>query len=145
MKPWKMRDKKVLTRQYKDSSNLDIRRNFHKKYGTNSTGYADWIISKIKFFQGCRVLEVGCGTGSLWENYPQLIDTFSELVLTDISKGMIDIVKESYGGRKNIQIQVMDVLDVPFEANSFDIIVANSMLYHVNDVDPALENIHRIL
>ena len=140
-----MRDKEVLTRQYKDSSNLYIRRNFHKKYGTNSTGYADWIISKIKFFQGCRVLEVGCGTGSLWENYPQLIDTFSELVLTDIFKGMIDIVKDSYGGRKNVKIQVMDILDVPFEANSFDIIVANSMLYHVNDVDPALENIHRIL
>jgi ubiquinone/menaquinone biosynthesis C-methylase UbiE len=88
---------------------------------------------------------VGCGTGSLWENCPQLIDTFSELVLTDISKGMIDIVKERYAGRKNIQIQAMDVLDMPFEANSFDIIVANSMLYHVNDVDSAVKNIQCIL
>jgi len=74
-----------------------------------------------------------------------LIDTFSELVLTDIYQGMIDIVMESYAGRKNIQIQAMDVLDMPFEENSFDIIVANSMLYHVNDVDSVLENIHRIL
>jgi SAM-dependent methyltransferase len=145
MKTWNMRDKEVLTRQYKDSSNLDIRKFFHKKYSTNSIGYTDWILSNIKFFKGCRILEVGCGTGSLWENYPELIDTFSELVLTDISKGMIDIVKESYAGRKNIQIQAMDVLDMPFEDNSFDIIVANSMLYHVNDVDSALENIHRIL
>jgi ubiquinone/menaquinone biosynthesis C-methylase UbiE len=145
MKTWKMRDKEVLNQQYKDSSNLDIRKNFHKKYSTNSIGYADWILSNIRFFKGCRVLEVGCGTGRLWENYPELIDTFSELVLTDISKGMVDIVRENYAGRNNIQIQAMDVLDMPFEENSFDIIVANSMLYHVNDVELALENIHRIL
>jgi ubiquinone/menaquinone biosynthesis C-methylase UbiE len=145
MKTWKMRDKEVLNQQYKDSSNLDIRKNFHKKYSTNSLGYADWILSNIRFFKGCRVLEVGCGTGRLWENYPELINTFSELVLTDISKGMVDIVRESYAGRNNIQIQAMDVLDMPFEENSFDIIVANSMLYHVNDVELALENIHRIL
>jgi ubiquinone/menaquinone biosynthesis C-methylase UbiE len=145
MKTANMCDKEILARQYKDSSNLDIRKNFHKKYATNKTGYADWILSNIKFFKGCRVLEVGCGTGSLWENYPELIDTFSELVLTDISTGMIDIVKQRYAGRRNVEIQTMDVLDVPFEDNSFDFIVANSMLYHVNDVDSALENIHRIL
>jgi ubiquinone/menaquinone biosynthesis C-methylase UbiE len=140
-----MRDKEVLTRQYKDSSNLDIRKNFYKKYGTNSIEYADWILSKIKFFKGCRVLEVGCGTGSLWEHYPELIESFSELVLTDLSKGMIELVAARYAGRKNIRIQAMDVLDMPIEDNSFDIIIANSMLYHVNAVDAALENIQRIL
>lgn len=145
MKTRNMRDKEVLTRQYQDSSNLDLRKNFHKKYSTNPIRSTDWILSKIKFFKGCRILEVGCGTGSLWENYPESIEPFSELVLTDISKGMIEIVKESYAGRKNIQIQAMDVLDLPFENDSFDIVVANSMLYHVNAVDSALENIHRVL
>ena len=145
MKTRDMRDKEVLARQYQDSSKLDIRRNFHKKYGTNSIGYTDWILSKIRFFKGYHVLEVGCGTGSLWENVPELVDTFSELVLTDISRGMIEIVRQRFAGRKNIQIQAVDVLDLPFEDNSFDVIVANSMLYHVSNVDSALENIHRIL
>jgi ubiquinone/menaquinone biosynthesis C-methylase UbiE len=145
MKTSYMQDKELLTRQYQDSANLDIRKNFHKKYSSNKIGYADWIVSKIRFFKGCRVLEVGCGTGSLWENYPELVDTFSELVLTDISTGMIDIVRERYAGRRNIRIQAVDVLDMSFEADSFDMIVANSMLYHVKDIDSALENIHRIL
>jgi ubiquinone/menaquinone biosynthesis C-methylase UbiE len=145
MKTINMRDKDVLARQYKDSAKLDIRKNFHKKYGTNPIEYADWILSKIKFFNGCRVLEVGCGTGSLWQHSPELIETFSELVLTDFSKGMIDLVAESYAGRNNIKIQCIEVLDMPFEENSFDIIIANSMLYHVNDVDAALGNIQRIL
>jgi ubiquinone/menaquinone biosynthesis C-methylase UbiE len=145
MKTSYMRDKDVLSEQYKDRSNLDIRINFHKKYGTNPTEYADWVLSKIGFFAGCRVLEVGCGTGSLWEKHPELIDTVSELVLTDISAGMIDIVRKSYAGRENIRIQAADVLDMPFEDNSFDIVIANSMLYHVNDVDAALVNINRVL
>jgi SAM-dependent methyltransferase len=140
-----MRDQEVLTRQYKDSSNLDIRKNFNQKYGTNPIGYRDWIVSQIEFFKGCRILEVGCGTGDLWENYAGLVDTFSELVLTDRSKGMVDLVMQRYAGRRNIQIQTLDVLDMPFEDHSFDIVIANSMLYHVSDVDAALENIHRIL
>jgi ubiquinone/menaquinone biosynthesis C-methylase UbiE len=145
MKTQNMRDQEILARQYKDSVNLDIRKNFHKKYSSNPIRYTDWILSNINFFKGCRILELGCGTGSLWENCPELINSFSELVLTDISKGMIDIVKERFAGRNNVRIQTMDVLDVPFENNAFDIIVANSMLYHVNNVDSALKNIYRIL
>jgi ubiquinone/menaquinone biosynthesis C-methylase UbiE len=145
MKTANMRDKEVLTRQYKDSSNLEIRKNFHKKYGTNPNEYSEWILSKIKFFDGCRVLEVGCGTGNLWEKHAELVDNFTELVLADISPGMIELVREKYTGRKNIRIQVMDVVDMPFEESSFDIIVANSMLYHVNDVEAALDNIRRVL
>jgi ubiquinone/menaquinone biosynthesis C-methylase UbiE len=145
MKTGNMQDKEVLARQYQDSSNLDIRKNFQKKYRTNPMEFTDWIISKIRFNNGCRVLEVGCGTGNLWKNYEELIDTFSELVLTDISDGMIELVRKNYAGRKNIQIQNADVSDLPFDDNSFEIIIANSMLYHVADLEPALENIHRIL
>lgn len=138
-----MRDKAVLAKQYQDSSNLDIRKKFHQKYSKNSIEYGAWILSKIQFFQGCRVLEVGCGSGDLWED--ALVDTFSELVLTDFSEGMIEMVRKSYAGRKNVRIQVMDVVDMPFEDRCFDVVVANSMLYHVNDLDTALKNVRRIL
>ena len=140
-----MRDKAILASQYQDSANLEIRQNFHKKYAAKPTAYTEWILSRIEFFAGCRVLEVGCGTGSLWENHPALVDTFSELLLTDISPGMLDIAREKYAGRKNVRLQAVDVLDMPFAPGSFDIIVANSMLYHVNDVAAALENIRRTL
>jgi len=140
-----MRDKDVLAGQYQDRSNLDLRRNFHKKYGSSPTRYTDWILAKIRFFKGCRVLEVGCGTGNLWEHAAELVETFSELVLSDISEGMLESARKSYEGRQNIKIQRMDVLELPFEDNSFDIVIANSMLYHVNALDAALENVRRVL
>jgi len=63
MKTSNMRDHEVLARQYQDSSNLEIRQNFHKKYSTNPIDNMDWILSRIKFFNGCRLLEAGCGSG----------------------------------------------------------------------------------
>lgn len=140
-----MHDKDILARQYRDSSNLEIRKNFHQKYGSNPVAFTDWILSKIRFFEGCRVLEVGCGTGGLWANTPQLVESFSELALTDASEGMIERARQSYAGRVNVRLQVMDVLEMPFEAHSFDIIVANSMLYHVREIDAALADIRRVL
>jgi SAM-dependent methyltransferase len=44
-----------------------------------------------------------------------------------------------------VRAQVVDILDISFEEDSFDIIIANSMLYHVADMDLALRNIHSIL
>jgi ubiquinone/menaquinone biosynthesis C-methylase UbiE len=145
MKTAYMRDQAILAKQYQDSANLEIRRNFHKKYGTNSISFPDWILGYLKVFNGCRGLEVGCGTGSLWENAPEITAAFSELVLTDISTGMTAAAEKRFAGWPNVKVQALDVLTLPFADRSFDLVVANSMLYHVQDVDAALSQIHRVL
>ena len=140
-----MRDEKILTKQYKNSKNLDIRQSFHQNYGTNPIEYKSWIRSKMTFFKGCRILELGCGTGSLWRREAELIDSFSELVLSDISEGMVEETKKSYAEQKNVTCEVFDILDISYPEDSFDIIIADSMLYHVPNLEQALKNIHRIL
>lgn len=145
-----MQDKKVLGQQYKDSEKLDVRKNFHQNYSTNPITYDDWILSKIHFPRGChplgcRILEVGCGTGQLWKNQGELIDSFSELVLSDISVGMVEQAKENHLAKKNITCQVIDTQEIPYPENSFDLIIANSMLYHIPHLKQALKEIHRVL
>ena len=39
----------------------------------------------------------------------------------------------------------MDVQDNPFDDESFDIVIANHMLYHVPDLAKAISEIHRVL
>lgn len=39
----------------------------------------------------------------------------------------------------------MDMLDIPYEKNHFDFIIANHVLEHVNDLPKALSEIHRVL
>jgi len=140
-----MCDKAVLDEQYKDSEKLDIRKMFHKKYSTNPVEYDDWIVSKIHFFEGCRILELGCGTGNLWMDQTALVDSFSELVLSDISEGMVESAKENHADKKRIKCEVIDTQAIPYPDGSFDIVVANSMLYHIPELEQAVKEIHRVL
>jgi ubiquinone/menaquinone biosynthesis C-methylase UbiE len=39
----------------------------------------------------------------------------------------------------------MDIQNVPFPDNSFDIVIANHLLYHVSDIEKALSEVKRIL
>jgi ubiquinone/menaquinone biosynthesis C-methylase UbiE len=61
-----MSDQNAVRKQYADSKNLSIRTSLHQKYSTNSVPFPDWIFSHYEFFAGCRILELGCGTGDFW-------------------------------------------------------------------------------
>lgn len=39
----------------------------------------------------------------------------------------------------------IDIVDIPFENETFDLIIANSMLYHVKEIELALSEVRRVL
>jgi len=45
----------------------------------------------------------------------------------------------------SLDIERVDIQDMPFEANTFDLLLANHVLEHVNALDSALAEIHRVL
>ena len=66
-------DKKVVEKQYATSANLNTRISIHDKYSTNKQGFGNWIYSHYEIENGTRVLELGCGTGSMWKGHEELI------------------------------------------------------------------------
>lgn len=40
---------------------------------------------------------------------------------------------------------IIDAQSIPFDENTFDVVIANHMLYHVPDIDKALTEISRVL
>ena len=131
--------------QYRTSKGLDIRISFHEKYSTNKQGYGNWIVSNYEIDDGMTVLELGCGTGSIWMGRDDILGLFGRLVLTDLSDGMLKTAHENLGNRNNIEYQVADIQELPFEDNSFDMVVANSMLYHVPDINKGINEVRRVL
>ena len=85
-------DSKAVKEQYATSNGLNTRLSFHDKYSTNKMGYGNWIVSNYDIPEGARVLELGCGTGSIWMGRDELINKCSELVLTDLSEGMLYLI-----------------------------------------------------
>ena len=59
-------DSEAVKAQYATSKGLNTRLSFHDKYSTNKQGYGNWIVSNYVIQAGMKVLEVGCGTGSIW-------------------------------------------------------------------------------
>lgn len=135
----------VVKEQYKNATNLNTRISIHSKYSTNKMGFGNWIVSNYEIKEGMRILELGCGTGDMWKEHMKLLDNVSEIVLTDFSAGMLQSAKDLLGNHQNISYEVVDIQNIPYEDNSFDIVIANMMLYHVPDIHKGLEEVGRVL
>ena len=134
-----------VKQQYATANNLYTRISIHDKYSTNKMGFGNWIVSNYKIDKGMKVLELGCGTGDMWKNRESLISHCSKLILSDFSEGMITTTKENVGNYDNIEYKVLDIQNIPYEDETFDIVIANMMLYHVPDIYKGLAEVRRVL
>ena len=137
-----------VRQQYADDKNLSSRMGLYAKHSTNKQGFANWLWEQYRFSDGCRVLELGCGNGAQWENKAGALPAGCGVVLSDFSEGMVKIVREKYGqsaGYELFSFRQIDIQDIDFPDETFDIVIANHMLYHVPDLDKALSEVRRVL
>ena len=92
--------------------------------------------------KGERVLEVGCGTANVWRENAERVPSDVALVLTDLSPGMLGEARARLSGTPLApEFREADAQSLPFADESFDLVVANHMLYHVPDRARALAEI----
>lgn len=131
-----------IIEQYKNAKNLNDRISLHEKYSTNKQGWFNWLFEKIDFSKVNRLLELGCGNGKLWqENQIDLRNR--EIFLSDISEGMVEEVRNKLGSDFNCI--VADAEKIPFKDAYFDSVIANHVLFYLNDLNQGLKEISRVL
>lgn len=135
----------VVKQQYATANNLNTRISIHDKYSTNKMGVGNWIVSNYRIDKGASVLELGCGTGDMWKGRESLISTCSRLILSDFSDGMVETTKKIVGDYENIEYKVLDIEKISYEDDSFDVVIANMMLYHVPNIEKGLAEVRRVL
>ena len=89
------------------------------------------------------MLEAGCGPAILWRRNRDRIDPSWALTLTDVSPGMLDVARGALGDVATYL--VADLQELPFDEASFDVVLANHMLYHVPDRPRAFAEVRRVL
>lgn len=134
-----------IERQYQTARNLNTRISIHEKYSANHQPFGEWIMSHYEIKPGYRILELGCGTADSWKGKLSLLDGGSYLTLTDFSAGMLETARKNINGSANVDFKVVDIQSIPYEDNTFDVVIANMMLYHVPDLDKGLSEVRRVL
>ncbi len=140
----RMNDTAAVKQQYATSQNLSTRISIHEKYSTNKQGFGNWIFSNYRIDSGSKVLELGCGTGDMWKSRTDTIRTCSKFVLSDFSEGMVKHAEKTVGSC-DAEYRVIDIQNIPYADGTFDVVIANMMLYHVPDIDKALCEVRRVL
>jgi ubiquinone/menaquinone biosynthesis C-methylase UbiE len=136
----------LLGNQYGNAQNLNARLGLHARFSADSYPWFRWVFDLLDAPAGGRVLELGCGTGSLWVENLDRIPLDWEITLSDFSPGMLDAARRNLKPtRRLFDFRVVDAQDLPFAERSFDAVIANHMLYHVPDRRKAFSEISRTL
>lgn len=135
-----------LLKQYSDSKNFMARVELNRKFGTNPYKWTLWLFDQMQFKKDDRILELGCGNAILWKSNLQKIPEDAHILLSDFSKGMLDDARGILGdAAERFEYDVIDAELIPYPDDSFDIIIANLMLYHIPDRKKAISEISRVL
>jgi len=92
----------------------------------------------LQALESKRVCDLGCGIGR-WSYF--LKDIAKEVVLVDFSESIFE-ARKNLSGSDNLIFMMADVLDLPFEDNTFDFIFSLGVLHHIPS--PALQSVRKL-
>lgn len=98
------------------------------------------LIEAIHKVKGGNLLDLGCGNGNL---LLQLVKDGFVLTGVDFSEAMIEQAKQRLDGYA--ELVVADAGNLPFPADTFDVLVCNASFHHYPDPEAALKEMYRVL
>ena len=137
---------KSLKTQYQNASNISARINLHRLYSKNPQGWFPWIYEQCKLVCHMKVLEIGCGDGTLWIENLSVLPNPINITLSDISEGMLRDARRSIGTKDpRFSFDAFDCHSIPYDNSSFDLILANHIMFYCDDIPRVCSEVKRLL
>lgn len=133
-------DPKRLKRQYAtDKLSRDLVA-MREKYAVPRIDFPQWAMNGLAWRGGEKVLDAGCGFG---QYYGPLHDRVPDVTYygIDLFPGVLAAHPAASTGR----VSIGDITALPYASGTFDVVMANHMLYHVQEIDDAIREIRRVL
>lgn len=119
--------------------------NYFNKY-TSKNPIVKWMMKKfkrdldhfIKKIKPISILDVGCGEGYL----TKFLDSNNDLKIIGIDVGE-DVIKRAKEMNPGLKFEKGSIYNLKYKDESFDCVIANEVLEHIEDPDKGLEEIKR--
>jgi trans-aconitate methyltransferase len=111
----------------------------YKKASTHQKEWGNKIISELNLKGNERILDLGCGDGTLTAELASLVPDGHVLGI-DASRGMAEVASRIESN--NISFRLQDINCMKFR-NEFDLIYSNATLHWIKDHDLLLKNTFR--
>ena len=134
-----------LKNQYQNAANISARIRLHREYSVNPQGWFPWIMQQCNLKQGMRVLEIGCGNGALWTENRKQLPADLQVILSDKSGGMLGDAQRALGNDGRFSYKKFDCAGIPFADESFDLVIADHVLFYCEDIPRVLAECRRVL
>lgn len=134
-----LNDPDYVRSQYATEDNLETRRSVWQPTADGLDPVNEALNAIDRALVGdAVVLEVGCGTGVMAEKINALPGV--TLIATDFSERLVELTSA-----RGVDARRADICYLPFDDASFDVVYAGWMLYHVRDLERALNEVRRVL
>ncbi len=109
------------------------------------TAWYNFVLSRLELLDlnAKRVLEIGCGRGSFASHIENKFPQIDELVACDFSLNALEIAKSR--STNKISWMKEDIMNMTFQADSFDVIISCETIEHIKNPKKALEELNRVL
>ncbi len=128
----------AVRRMYSSENALRTRQDIHDQFSLPAIDYPQWALSNVSWRGDERVLDVGCGPGR-W--FAPLIESLPAVEYTGVDLFPVMVV----GHPQHDRLVQADAAYLPFAAQQFDVVMANHMLFHVDDPEKAVVECARVL
>jgi len=120
-----------------------VRSRIHEMYSRPQIDFRRWVLDTQPWRGDERVLDIGAGPGSYFEQVRERSPK-GTIIAGDLSTGMVERARKTPVG-KHVRLLSLDAQNLPFPDASFDVVLANHMLYHVPEIARAISEIRRVL
>jgi ubiquinone/menaquinone biosynthesis C-methylase UbiE len=138
--------KKLTDTESKEASKIDLRNEIQEEHRTHPAPWFRWVLARLKLADLAHILEIGCGSGAMWQENQDRLSPGWQIFLTDLSRG---IVKTAHNNLADLNqassFLTLDSQSMPFGKENFDAVLAIGVLDQVPDLNQALSEAWRVL
>lgn len=111
--------------------------------GRGAVGVVDFLLPHVK--PGLSVLDAGCGPGTITQGLAEIAAP-GKVIGCDLEPGMVERAAELAEGKglDNLSFQVGNILDLPFDDNTFDVVMSCAVTEHLSEPVKAMSELGRV-